>query len=204
MAYFILIIIATYFLLQFDKLDIHVYINKLVGNNFINTFFYYITYLGDGLVAPFLILIILLYNFRLGITSAFTLLISTGVTNLLKFTIYDDVKRPWYIFQWISNKKITYVPNLDMHLFNSFPSGHSTQVFAIFMCLSFFSKNYFLKIIFFLIALLAAFSRTYLSQHWLVDITVGSIIGFVFATLFYYFIIEKNKLLKLNRGIIKK
>ena len=69
---------------------------------------------------------------------------------------------------------------------NSFPSGHATSAFAVFTCLVLLSNNQFLKFVFFVLALTSAFSRTYLSQHWLVDITFGSIIGTVTATLFYF------------------
>lgn len=202
--YFFLLVTASYFMLTSGKVQIHLAINKLVGNNFMDTFFFYITYLGDGLVAPFLILLILFYNLRFGVTTLLTLLLSTGLANLLKYTFYDDINRPWFVFQWICREKITYVPHVNLHLFNSFPSGHSTQAFAIFMCLSFFATKNSFKFLFLLLALLTAFSRTYLSQHWLVDISAGSIIGTGFAAAFYFFIIQKNKFQKLNRAMIQK
>lgn len=85
---------------------------------------------------------------------------------------------------------------------NSFPSGHATSAFAVFTCLALLTKNSYLKIIFFIIAVIAAFSRTYLSQHWLVDVTIGSLIGTIAATLFYFIIIQTNKLQNLNKPLL--
>jgi membrane-associated phospholipid phosphatase len=46
------------------------------------------------------------------------------------------------------------------------------------------------------LAALGAYSRVYLSQHFLSDVCVGSIIGFTTPFLIYYFC--KDKILKLN------
>ena len=204
LVYFALIGTSIFFLLNFDKTTIHIYINQFVGNVVIDTFFCYITYLGDGTVAPFLILIILFYNIRLGIYATCSVLGAIIVSSILKHYFYTDVFRPAFVFEWFNHTPIKYVANLKMYNGNSFPSGHSTQVFAIFMCLVFYTKNNLLKFLFFTIALLTAFSRTYLSQHWLVDITAGSIIGTAFSFVFYYYFIFKNKLSNLNKPLIKK
>ncbi len=201
--YFAVIFTAIIFLLRYDKTTIHIYINQFVGNKLLDTFFYYITYLGDGIVAPFLILLFLAYNIRLGIYTTCSILGAIIVSSLLKHYFYTDVFRPAFVFEWFNHTPIKYVTNLKMFNGNSFPSGHSTQVFAIFMCLVFYTKNNFLKLLFLVIALLTAFSRTYLSQHWLVDITVGSAIGTGFSVLFYYLFIIKNKLKALNKPLFK-
>jgi membrane-associated phospholipid phosphatase len=48
-----------------------------------------------------------------------------------------------------------------------------------------------------ILAALGAYSRVYLSQHWLSDVCTGSIIGFVTPCLMFYF--GKNKILKLDK-----
>ena len=201
--YFAVIFTAIYFLLNFDKTTIHIYLNQMVGNKWLDTFFFYITYFGDGRVAPFLIILIFLYNVRLGICATFSVIIATSFSSILKHYFFDEVFRPGFVFEWFNHTPIKYVKNQFLHIGNSFPSGHSTQVFAIFMCLVFYAKNNFLKFIFLSIALLTAFSRTYLSQHWLVDITVGSIIGCTVSFLFYYLLILRNKFIKLNKSLLK-
>lgn len=203
LIYALLLSTALFFILNFEKVSINVYLNQLVGNPFVNGFFYWITYLGDGNVAIILLILILLYNIRLGICATFSFLTAALVSNSLKYFFFDDVNRPAYIYRYIKSYPIKYVDGLDLHIHNSFPSGHATQAFAIFMCLVFATTNSYLKFSFFIIAFLTAFSRVYLSQHWLVDITVGSMIGFSFSLLYDYLIIHRNKLLKLNKSVFE-
>lgn len=68
---------------------------------------------------------------------------------------------------------------------NSFPSGHSTGAFSFFCFLAcFLPRRYrFVGVIFFLLALLVAFSRIYLAAHFFSDIYVGSIMGTCLALL---------------------
>ena len=86
----------------------------------------------------------------------------------------------------------------------SFPSGHATTAFTLFTCLALIVPNKLLKILFFAIAALAAYSRIYISQHWLVDIFAGSIIGVTIATGFYFIFIKSSSFSdKLNRPLIQ-
>jgi membrane-associated phospholipid phosphatase len=118
---------------------------------------------------------------------------------VLKYTFFDDDNRPFYIFSYIEPYPLKLVEGVDVHIHNSFPSGHATQVFAIFMCLAFSARSQTIKILFFLTALLTSLSRVYLSQHWQVDITAGSAIGVVFSISWFYFLVHKNRLPRLNR-----
>ena len=201
--YLILISVFLFFILSYNKVDIHIYLNQFVGNVLFDRFFYYITYLGDGRMAGILLLIILIYNVRLGICSAVSFFTATIIASVLKHCFFDDVNRPWFIFQWVVKVPMKYVDKEDLYLHNSFPSGHATQIFAIFICLAFFTPKPLNKFLFLSIAVLTAFSRVYLSQHWLVDITAGSLIGICCAFLFYYIFISKNNFNKLNNSLIK-
>lgn len=201
--YFAALLTSLFFILNYEKISINVYLNQLVGNPFINGFFYWITYLGDGTAAIFILLIILLVNIRLGMCATLSFITAALVSNFLKYFFFDDVNRPAYIFRYIESHPIQYIDGLDLHIHNSFPSGHATQAFAIFMCLVFAVENRYLKFLFFSVALLTAFSRVYLSQHWLVDITAGSVIGFTFSVMYEYLIIYKNKFGKLNKSVFE-
>ncbi len=192
---------SFYFIRFYPKNDIHLYLNQYVGNPVVDQFFYYITYLGDGLVAVFLLIAILFYNLRLGIYVTTSFLTASFVSIGLKRLFFDDENRPLYIFSYISKHTLKLVDGVHVYIHNSFPSGHATQAFAIFMCLVFSSKNQALKFIFFMLALFASLSRVYLSQHWLIDITVGSCIGFLFSLIYYFLFIQNNTLQKLNVSI---
>lgn len=201
--YLLALLYACSLMLGYEKPIVHIYINQLVGNVYVNAFFYYITYLGDGNVAPFLLLVILLYNVRAGIYATLSFLSSVVVTQVLKRLFFDDVNRPFFVFQWQFHHPLTYVDGVDKYILNSFPSGHATQAFAILMCLAFMTKNQGLKLLIFLVAGLTAFSRVYLSQHWLNDITAGSLIGMAFSIFYYYLLISRNTLQQLNRPLYK-
>ncbi|PBQ33624.1 phospholipid phosphatase [Sphingobacteriaceae bacterium] len=202
LVYLLLIGTSVGFLLNYGKVQIHDYLNQFVGNSFFNYFFYYITYLGDGAIAAFILLFILLYNIRLGLYASASFLTATLLSITLKHQIYDDVNRPSFVFKYYLWKKLNVVEGTHLFIHNSFPSGHSTQAFSIFMCLIFATKNQAYKFLFLGLAVFTAISRVYLSQHWLVDITVGSIIGTLFSLVYYFIFIHGNRIEKLNRPLL--
>ena len=202
LIYLVLIGISISFLLNYEKVVIHSYLNQFVGNKFLNEFFYFITYLGDGTIAAFILFIILIFNIRLGLYATASFLTATLFSITLKHQFFDDVNRPSFVFKFYLHKQLKLVDGTDLFIHNSFPSGHATQAFSILMCLVFAVKKAEYKFLFFMLAFLTAISRVYLSQHWLVDITVGSSIGMLFSILYYFVFIYKNKLEKLNRPLL--
>ncbi|MCA0430983.1 MAG: phosphatase PAP2 family protein [Bacteroidetes bacterium] len=200
--YLAFVLVGLYFISIYSKVQIHIYINQWVGNPVKDLFFKYITLIGDGWFVPFFILIMALLNIRLAITCLISFSVAVLITLILKFVFFDDVVRPWYTFQWTVHEKIKYVNGVKLYLYNSFPSGHSTQAFALLIPFMFYLKNYFLKYLILIISILAAFSRTYLSMHWLEDVIVGSLVGFIIAFLSFGFIVYTNKLSKLNVSLV--
>ena len=200
--YIILLCVSLYFVVSYSKVAIHLYINKFVGDSFMDSFFKYITYIGDGWFVPLFILLIIFFNTRLAVVCIISFLIAVVISLSLKYTIVDDVVRPWFTFQWEVHDKVNYVEGVQLYLYNSFPSGHSTQAFALLIPLMLFVRQNGFKFAVLLVALLAAFSRTYLSMHWFEDIVAGSFIGFCAALSVYYMIPERNKLIALDKGIL--
>ncbi|MGZ4037277.1 MAG: phosphatase PAP2 family protein, partial [Bacteroidia bacterium] len=115
----------------------------------------------------------------------------------LKNYVFDYIDRPFQIWQWTLREELPRIKGVDVMIHNSFPSGHSTTAFAVFTCLALMTKNKFLKVLCLFVAANAAFSRTYISQHWLVDVYFGSIIGLVTATALY-FVVYNEKLTFMN------
>jgi membrane-associated phospholipid phosphatase len=201
LLYIIVLCWAAYYLLQFDKVALHLKINAYVGNPVIDTFFKYFTHIGDGIFAVLLGLAVLISNVRKGIFILCTYIVSGLFTSLLKNYLFD-INRPHFVFDYfVHEAKVKYVEGVDMVGLNSFPSGHATSAFAVFTGLALISNNQFLKFVFFILALTSAFSRTYLSQHWLVDITIGSIIGTIAATFFYFIFMQGSKFQKLDKPL---
>lgn len=180
--FFILLLLWTVvgfvLLLTENNKSIYIYINNL-HTPFLDQFFALITYLGTfPLIAIVLLCLFILPKYR---TWKFTLFII--ICNVFPFLIIQVLKnlfshpRPLRFFEnadWIN--KVAGQPELYSL---SFPSGHSEGAFALCCFLSLIlSKRYsLLGIPLFLIALLVAFSRVYLSQHFYDDIYVGSLAG---------------------------
>jgi len=77
-----------------------------------------------------------------------------------------------------------------LHSSHSFPSGHTITAFAFFLALAYFTKRPLLHFLYFVLALLVGFSRIYLSQHFVLDVLVGSVVG-VAVTVSWQFYFEK-------------
>jgi membrane-associated phospholipid phosphatase len=102
---------------------------------------------------------------------------------------------------------------VDLHHSNSFPSGHASTFFVFCTCCVLLLAYRYgqrarqnsqescilpcvLAVLLVAFAALGAYSRIYLSQHFLSDVCVGSIIGVVTPLLMFYFF--GQKILKLG------
>lgn len=188
-------------LLHDGKVQIHRVMNACVGCSNIDLFFKIVTHLGDGAFAFFVAIIFLFFNVRKSVYILLSYIGAAIVSSILKHLVYHDIYRPHFVFQYFVREKLKVVEGVDLVGFNSFPSGHALSAFALFFCLIFVSKNHLLKVLFFTLAILAAYSRVYLSQHWLIDIYVGSIIGVCFSLLFYVVFYHTNKWPQLNMSL---
>ncbi len=193
-----LLCFGGYQLLHNDKVQLHKLTNAQVGNQWVDLFFKYITHLGDGAFAFLVAIIFLFFNVRKSIYILLSYVGAAFVSSILKHLIYPDITRPHFAFQYFVQEDLNVVDGVDLIAFHSFPSGHALSAFALFFCLLFVTKSHFFKIVFFVLAILASYSRVYLSQHWLIDIYVGSIIGFMFSLLFYVVFYYTNKWQNLN------
>lgn len=161
------------------------YFNAYVGNKLVNEIFKLLTYLGDGLFTIAVGVVLLFFSVRKALLVLLAYAVSGAVTQILKYKFFDDVNRPFFYSSY-QGLKLNIVEGVDMHIHNSFPSGHSTAAFSLFICFCFLAKNRFIKFICFIAALFVAFSRVYLSQHFFEDIYAGCIIAVIFATLVFY------------------
>lgn len=196
--YIISVMFCLYLLIVNTKADIHLFFNSYY-NNFADVFFKYLTILGDGIIVPFLLIILAFVRFRYAFFLLATYAVSGLFTQLLKRTVFSSVPRPTRFFEDIAQLHL--VPGVEQLSLKSFPSGHSTTAFAIMICLTFLVKNNLLKLLFFILAALIAYSRVYLSQHFLNDILAGSFIGTVTGLLLYQ-VVEKLRWTWLDKDIM--
>ncbi len=134
-----------------------------------------ITYIGDGIAFAVMLAIMLAFRkYRLFLSAGTILLLVTIIVQIAKH--YYNEPRPSLYFADTATlvHTIKWVP---VHGSCSFPSGHTTTAFAMFTFLTLICRNKFVGFAFLTLALLAAYSRIYLAQHFFVDVYAGSIIG---------------------------
>lgn len=166
-------------------------------NNYFDHFFFYMSQVIEEYFAPIILLAILLFkSIKDGIILLAAYLISGLVTQILKLYVYNDAMRPNHLMP-----ELRLIPDsFELHnrVANSFPSGHTTAAFSMFLILTIFIKNKKWGYFFGLMAVGVAYARVYLSQHFFEDILLGSIIG-TFVSLVVYYFLEKYSFGKLGK-----
>lgn len=163
----------------FNKAELHLIINQYHHPIF-DFFFAWITHLGDGLTALLAGLIFLTLQIKKGLFLLSASLTSGLFTQALKKIIFYDCHRPLHL---LGEEQLHLVSHVKVHMHYSFPSGHTTTAFALFLALAVMTKNTSIKILLFILAALVGYSRIYLSQHFTIDVVAGSSIGVIFTLL---------------------
>ncbi len=208
-AYLILLLVVCGLLLAYPKLELHLMLNSW-HTQLQDTFFKYYSMMAEGPVYVFALLPILWKQIRLTLFFGLCEITGGGLLQILKHTLCLD--RPICAFEQVPDMVLPVVEGVDLHHGNSFPSGHASTFFIFFTCCALLlayrhkqMKNrqpldnllfHATLLILLTLAALGAYSRVYLSQHFLMDVCVGSIIGFVTPLLFFYF--GRKTILKLK------
>lgn len=159
----------------------HLILNRFVFDA-INIPMGIITHLGDGLTLTLLAIALLLYKFRAALFLAASGALAGGVTQLLKNYAFPDIDRPFQYFKYYDATRRSLhlaLPETEMHIHHSFPSGHATTSFCLFLALSVIMQRRGWSVFWLLCAVVVSYSRVYLSQHFLEDILAGSVIAVV-------------------------
>ncbi len=184
--------------------QVHLFINSF-HNNILDAIMPPATWIGDGWVIAALCMVALFINYKAAILLIASNLLSSGITQTLKLSVFSESLRP---FEYFGNGTgLHLVPGVEMHSYASFPSGHATIAFATCFCLAILSESRIAKFLFFVLALFAGYTRVYLSQHFLNDILAGAVIGTcsaVMANVFIQHWFDKKKPLWINKGLFRK
>ena len=161
-----------------------------------DVFFKYFTHMGDGNMYLFITFITLLFVSKY---KAIVMLFSYGLSSIVAQIIKHNYlpgqnHRPRAHF-WLDSDRLHFVDGVEILTANSFPSGHTTSAFAMFLVFSYLAKNQMLSIVFFLMAILVGYSRMYLAMHFFADVYAGAIIGLSMTILSIYL---AEKVLKLS------
>ncbi|WP_223651612.1 phosphatase PAP2 family protein [Hymenobacter psoromatis] len=145
---------------------------------FFDQFFRAFTNVGDGLFYVFVTLALLFVRFRWAFLSLVCFAVTSLAAQVGKQLIFTGHPRPFrYFSEHPSFPPLHVVEGVVMGTLKSFPSGHSTSAFSVFLLLTFLVKNKRWGYGFLLLAALAAYSRVYLAQHFVEDVFAGSILG---------------------------
>lgn len=183
--YLLFVLTFVVLILGNEKADLHMWLTSFytpIGD----VFFHYYTYVGDW-VPYVLIAGLLFYKYRV----AFFVLISQLATGLVSQIVKHSWNEPRPILYFKENFPTVHlhqVAGVHMYSAHSFPSGHTITAFAFFLSIAFYTKKPSLHFLYFILALLVGYSRIYLSQHFAIDVLVGSFIGVSITVLckFYF------------------
>ena len=176
------VVVHAITLVVFDKASLHLALTSHhVG--WLDTFFKYYTMLGEEWIYVVAVLF-LFVRFQPALLIISSQLMGAGVVQIIKH-IWNTPRPKEFFAQNFPDVVLHQVSDVQMHSWHSFPSGHTTAAFAFFMSLTlvYATKNKTLQLLFFMMAALVGCSRVYLSQHFSIDVLVGSVIGTMVAVL---------------------
>jgi membrane-associated phospholipid phosphatase len=189
-GYLFILSVSIIFLFHFGKKEAHMLLTSF-HTIALDSIMKVLTFAGDGGFMVFTGVLLMFKRIRLGITILSSFVATSIIIQVLKRLIFSQNKRPVAWFHDIGIE-LSRIPGVEYHSSFSFPSGHTATAFALFFGLAFFSKNNSIKFIFLLLSCLIAFTRIYLSQHFLGDAIAGSLIGVTSALFFQWFYESKN------------
>lgn len=165
--------------------------------------FPYITNLGTGWVVAPLVVYFLLTNYRKLLLFATSFALSGIIVQVAKRIVHAPRPKVYFATEL---SKIHFVKGIVILTNNSFPSGHTVSAFTMAAVLAYMAVNKRWGFIYLLLAMLVAYSRMYLSEHFLEDVMAGSIIGVVSSMLWLTWLDGRPFLRSANwnKGLLKR
>jgi membrane-associated phospholipid phosphatase len=175
---------ALWFQFTWPKLDLHAALNAHHAP-WSDALFAKATYLADGWAVVVVALLLLwLQGWRSFLMVGLSCGLSSLVVQFLKRVVFPDMDRPRMFLDRMDG--LALVSGVDMHAHFSFPSGHSTAAFSMCLALAVGFGRKGLAAALAVLAALLAYSRIYLSQHFLEDTLAGATIGTLTACGVYW------------------
>ncbi len=175
--------------LHTDKGSVELAINSNF-NKSAGQFFRYATHFGDGIMYAILIALFLLIKYYNALLLFFMSILQTILAQGFKKIVFPDSPRPAAWFENQEGVVLKFAEGVKIHTAHSFPSGHTATTFAIAIMLTYFFKKPAYAVLFFLLAVIAGFSRVYLMQHFFEDVLAGASVG-IFSALVVIFLVRK-------------
>ena len=155
---------------------VFLWLNKDLGS-IADLFFNFISHLAEGWIwIPYFVLLFGWYK-KDAIFILLNFLISTLLTQIPKNFIWEKVSRP--MASNIPHEKIHTIKGVEMHFWNSFPSGHTATAFTLFLLTVYLFPKKSVLAIGLLYAIACGYSRIYLGQHFPLDVAGGIIVAII-------------------------
>ena len=198
-AYLALLACVLGLLYAYPKLELHLMLNSC-HTSFLDSFFKYYSKLAEW---PLYILALLpLFWKRKEITLFYALCEVSGSVIIYVVKHIVRAPRPISVFAHHPDMALPVVEGVRLHHTNSFPSGHASAFFVFFTCCALILAYQYklsaekdgrntwftyslLMLLMLAFAAVGGYSRIYLSQHFLADVCMGSVIGVAIPFLIY-------------------
>ncbi len=155
---------------------VFLWLNKDLGS-IADLFFNFISHLAEGWIwIPYFVLLFGWYK-KDAIFILLNFLISTLLTQIPKNFIWEKVSRP--MASNVPHEKIHTIKGVEMHFWNSFPSGHTATAFTLFLLTVYLFPKKSVLAIGLLYAIACGYSRIYLGQHFPLDVAGGIIVAII-------------------------
>ncbi len=150
----------------------------------------YTTFMGEAGFYVAIGLLIMAFSSRYRNRWYFMTALACGLLSTLPTQILKNILNHPRPTKYFPEGIVHTVEGVRMHQHLSFPSGHTTGSFSLFVFLTLIlpPRYKWLGLPFFFLALLCGYSRMYLGQHFYEDVYAGSIIGTIFTVLIFLFI----------------
>jgi len=119
---------------------------------------------------------------------------STLLVQFLKLVVFKEALRPLAYFKGQAHTWHL-VQNLLISEYNSMPSGHTSAAWLMCFWISLAANQRWVTLAMVFYAILVAYSRVYLFQHFPVDTAVGAVVGTGVSLFVYYLQVSKSDLL---------
>lgn len=209
-AYAVLLCVMVLMLCLYPKAELHLMLNSChtpLGDTFMRLY----SQLAEWPLYVIAALPLVFKRWRLTVWYAASELVSATVVWVLKQLFHAP--RPAAYFENIPDAVLPVVEGVRLHHSNSFPSGHTATFFVFFTFCALLLAHYYTThesgrrfsatwrrlamLLLLVMAALGGYSRIYLSQHFLSDVCVGSIIGVIVPTVI--FALFSNRITRPNR-----
>ena len=171
--YWFTLVVLVFLSLVIEKGSEVLWIN---GNHNVSEdqFFSIITKLGEGWLFIPILVILLFVKFKFALMSFSVAALHSLICLITKKILFANELRPKNL---LDHSLLHFVPGVEVHGYQSFPSGHTATIFCIAAFLSLLLQHRLWSLFLLALALGIAYSRIYLLQHFLIDIAAGACIG---------------------------